>query len=221
MPILFYGDPHGVFAPLVAACAEARPDHVVIVGDLELARPLTEELAPVLALGARCWYVLGNHDCDTEECYDFLVGDHPEGNIGGRVVEMPCREGLVRVAGLGGVYKGRIWNPRVDAEPKFRTREEFMRHCRPSNRWRGGLPLGQRDTIFPEDHRADRRADILVTHEAPSTHPFGVAVIDDLAVALGARRIVHGHLHVGYTAETRGVAVHGLDGRQTLLLPAA
>ena len=38
MPILFYGDPHGDWAPLRAAIAERRPDHVVIVGDLGLTR---------------------------------------------------------------------------------------------------------------------------------------------------------------------------------------
>jgi hypothetical protein len=75
------------------------------------------------------------------------------------------------------------------------------------------LPLFHRDTIFPEDF--DRLAaigcDILVTHEAPSSHPHGFAAIDALAAACGARLIVHGHHHQSYAAELgNGIKVRGL-----------
>jgi hypothetical protein len=52
--------------------------------------------------------------------------------------------------------------------------------------------------IWPEDIDAlsAQRADVLVTHEAPSSHPEGVGVLDDLARAMGARLIVHGHHHI-------------------------
>jgi len=46
----------------------------------------------------------------------------------------------------------------------------------------------------------------LVTHEAPSSHPAGNAALDELARAMGARLIVHGHHHVNY----RAVAPEGL-----------
>jgi cytosine/adenosine deaminase-related metal-dependent hydrolase len=39
------------------------------------------------------------------------------------------------------------------------------------------------------------RADILVTHEAPSCHPYGFAAIDALARAMGVVRSFHGHQH--------------------------
>lgn len=45
-------------------------------------------------------------------------------------------------------------------------------------------------SIFPEDIR-----DILVTHEGPGEHPYGVEVIDELAQTLGARTLLHGHYH--------------------------
>jgi len=59
--------------------------------------------------------------------------------------------------------------------------------------------------IWPEDIEtlASQKADILVTHEAPSSHPSGSAVIDELARAMGARLIVHGHHHVTSHARPR------------------
>ena len=78
--------------------------------------------------------------------------------------------------------------------------------------------------IWPEDIEAltALRADILVTHEAPSSHPAGNAVMDGLARAMGARMIVHGHHHVASHAWAHdGLRVMGvasawgasLDGR--------
>jgi len=56
--------------------------------------------------------------------------------------------------------------------------------------------------IWPEDveRLAAEKADILVTHEAPSSHRSGAAVLDDLARAMGARLVVHGHHHTSYRA---------------------
>ncbi|MFC7555492.1 hypothetical protein ACFQU7_29590 [Pseudoroseomonas wenyumeiae] len=52
--------------------------------------------------------------------------------------------------------------------------------------------------IWPEDWEAllGQRADVLVTHEAPSSHPAGAAALEALARSLGARLVVHGHHHV-------------------------
>ena len=68
--------------------------------------------------------------------------------------------------------------------------------------------------IWPEDvaRLGAERADILVTHEAPGSHPAGKPELDTLARAMGARLIVHGHHHVTYRArapdglEAMGVA---------------
>ena len=58
---------------------------------------------------------------------------------------------------------------------------------------------------------AGQRADVLVTHEAPTSHPSGVAVLEDLARAMGARLVVHGHHHIGYRAEAAdGLRVLGV-----------
>jgi calcineurin-like phosphoesterase family protein len=91
-----------------------------------------------------------------------------------------------------------------------------------TRRWRGGLPLWHRDTIFPDDfdQLAAQRFDVLVTHEAPSSHQHGFAVIDQLAESGGARLIVHGHHHDSYAATLpNGIAVRGLGLAEPWLLP--
>ena len=67
--------------------------------------------------------------------------------------------------------------------------------------------------IWPEDIEAlaAQRADVLVTHEAPSSHPAGNGTLDELARAMGARLIVHGHHHVALHAEAHdGLRVMGV-----------
>ena len=61
----------------------------------------------------------------------------------------------------------------------------------------------------------DQRADILVTHEAPTSlirdgRQLGFEVLDDLAAAMGAR-LVHGHHHHDYDSVLpNGVLVGGV-----------
>jgi hypothetical protein len=169
----------------------------------------------VLAAGWRVSWILGNRDCETEAAYDNLVGDHPAGNLGFCVTD----QGGYRVAGLPGVFKPSIWYPRLDGgsqeiePPRFRDCDTFLAAQPKSRWWRGGLPLWHRDSIFPDDfdRLAKQRFDILVTHEAPSCHRHGFAVIDELAAAGGASLIVHGHHHDSYSATLpNGIRVRGL-----------
>ncbi len=217
-PVLFAGDPHRNFAPILRACAALPPGVLVIAGDLDLQAPLDQTLAPAVTAGWDIRWILGNHDTETEAGYDYLT-EHP-GDLGLRVSEAA---GL-RIAGLPGIFKPRVWMP-GDGPPSFETRAGFRAALRPGELWRDGLPLFHRDTIFPEDfHRlAALRCDILVTHEAPSSHEHGFAVIDDLAAACGARLIVHGHHHRPYEAVLpNGIRVRGLGlAEPWLLTPAA
>lgn len=100
----------------------------------------------------------------------------------------------------------------AEAFPKFSTRNEYLSaHSRST--WRDGLPLRHRSTIFPEDFNSltALEADILITHEASSTHKYGHTEIDDLAEVLGVKTIVHGHLHQDYRATlSNGIKVIGL-----------
>jgi predicted phosphodiesterase len=222
-PIVIAGDPHGNFSPILRACIARHAGTLILLGDCDLSAPLSQTLAPLLTLGWQVRWIIGNKDAETETAFDNLATDYPEGDIGGRVIEV---DGL-RIAGLGGVFKPRIWYPRADEPngriepPSFSTRREFLDSLRPREHWRDGLPLWHRDSIFPEDFTrlAQHRFDVLVTHEAPSCHRHGFAVIDRLAETAGARLIVHGHHHESYTAKlASGIDVRGLAVAETWVL---
>lgn len=214
--ILFYGDPHGEWRPLLAAVAEAPPDAVVILGDSDLEVPLREAVAPVLSRGVSVLWIPGNHDSDRDHWHDNLVeGGVSEGALHGTVRTV----GNLRLAGLGGVFREAVWHPHDgEGRPRFQDRHDFLRSLPPDERWRDGLPRRHRTSIFPEDYErlADQRADVLVTHEAPSCHRHGFEELDLLAEAMGARLIVHGHHHEDYEAMLpSGIRVLGV-GRATV-----
>lgn len=103
--------------------------------------------------------------------------------------------GEVRVAGLGGVFRGKIWTP--PADPSYASAAQYLKTLGQGNLWRGGLPLKHRSTIFPDVYQrlSESRADFLITHEAPSYHPHGSETIELLAVAMDVRQSYHGHHH--------------------------
>ena len=225
-PIVIAGDPHRNFPPILRACAAQEPGTLILVGDCDLPVPLRHALASLFTLGWQVRWIMGNKDAETDTAFDNLATDFPEGNIGGRVIEV---DGL-RIAGLGGVFKPRIWYPRIDEPggtiepPRFNTRQEFMDSLKSHEHWRGGLPLWHRDSIFPEDfaHLAQHRFDVLVCHEAPSCHRHGFAVIDRLAEVAAARLIVHGHHHESYWAKLAGgIDVRGLGVAEPWVLEVA
>jgi predicted phosphodiesterase len=222
-PIVIAGDPHGNFSPILRACDTMAAGTLILLGDCDLHAPLRQVLAPLFAKGWEVHWILGNKDAETEMVFDNLVTDFPQGDIGGRVIEV----GVLRIGGLGGVFKPRIWHPREDQPgaaieaPRFDTRAAFLASLNVREHWRGGLPLWHRDSIFPEDFArlAQRHFDVLISHEAPSCHRHGFAVIDELAEMVGARLIVHGHHHESYMAKLPGgIQVCGLGAAETWAL---
>lgn len=216
-PVLFAGDPHGNFTPILRTCAALPAGTLIVVGDLACPAPLEQVFAPAIAAGWTVRWILGNHDTETAAAYDHLTGH--DGDLGLRV----ARIGRWRIGGLPGVFRPRVWLP-GDGPPAHTSRAGFQAALRPGEAWRGGLPLWHRDTIFPEDfdHLSALRCDVLVCHEAPSSHPHGFAVIDELAAACGAGLIVHGHHHRSYEAVLpNGIAVRGLGLSECWLLPSA
>jgi hypothetical protein len=125
--------------------------------------------------------------------------------------------GGLRIAGLGGTFRRRVWEP--PAPPRLRRRAELTRDLSSLG---AGWSQQQREemgqalaamAIWPEDAEAlaSMEADILVTHEAPSSHPQGFFAIDEIARRMGARLIVHGHHHVCYRARAAdGLEVQGV-----------
>jgi predicted phosphodiesterase len=216
--ILFYGDPHGEFAPLLDACARHRPEAVILLGDMMLDAALREALAPVFDAGTAVHYVGGNWDWYSEEWHDRLFESHPTGNLHA-MARTIC--GL-EVGGLGGVFLDDIWLPHCGhEEPRFRSREDLLRTIPNREEWRDGLPLNRRLAVFPEDVEAlaRHRLDVLACHEAPTTHPLGFAAIDDLARRTGAKLVVHGHHHRSYAGCLRdGTRVRGLGMAEPWLL---
>lgn len=222
MSVLFYGDPHREWDPLFLAARAIAPTDIVVMGDLELDEPFRIKVAPLLALGIACHWIAGNHDTRSVEMFSYLWDDCPDGNLSGRVAELGA--GRLRVAGLGGHYKGKIWFPRMgDEPPTYPSRSEFLRCHGRAGTFREGIPLGQRATIFPEDHvkLGSQRCDILVCHEAPTSMSggMGFGAIDDLARDMGASLVLHGHHHTIYDGHTRdGIAVRGLGKAEVFVV---
>lgn len=188
---LICGDPHGRFAHIVEAVRKDPPAAVILLGDVTPDRPLHEELSDILG-ETDVWWIPGNHDTDETRHYDNLFESAlADRNLHGQIVEIAGE----RVAGLGGVFRGKIWTP--DGAPSFASQADYLAHCGRGNRWRGGLPLRHRSTIFPEDLEAFRgqHADILVTHEGPDLHHHGSPALTRLAKDLQVNHAFHGHHH--------------------------
>lgn len=221
--ILFYGDPHAIWQPLFDAVERHRPAAVVLLGDCDLDEPLRQKLKPVWDLVPVWRYIHGNHDTDTREYYENLVGDYPEGNLHGRVEMIDGR----MVGGLGGVFKAKVWSPRYEGDDNkifFDSPEDMIRRTARFDRWRGGLPMSHRDTIFPSDVAGlkVKQADILVTHEAPAAHVYGFEGLDALARDMRVKLHVHGHQHTDYNGWSKfGTAVRGVADSTVWLLDDA
>lgn len=192
--VLICGDPHGKFRHIVKAALELQPVAVLLLGDLQPLRPLHEELRPIQEL---VWFIHGNHDTDSttdfENTFDSDLGDR---NLHGRVITLSDGHGNdVRVAGLGGIFRSSVWYP--PADPAFYCPAKHARATPRQQRWRNGPALRHWSTIYPDvvDRLAAETADILITHEAPSCHPNGFALIDDLARAMRVSATFHGHHH--------------------------
>jgi predicted phosphodiesterase len=198
--IYFLGDVHGNYGHVIDAVERDAPDAVIFLGDLAAQRPLHEVLAPILTKTV-VRFIHGNHDTDTDEVFrNVFKSDVANLNLDGRV-ENICG---VRIAGLGGVFRNRIWMP--PAAPVFssyRHYAEYLQRRRPprGRSLQGDAPSRQertqRSSIFHDVYAtlARERADVLVTHEAPSSHPHGFAVLDEIARALGVKSAFHGHHH--------------------------
>ncbi|MBN6711069.1 metallophosphoesterase [Haemophilus haemoglobinophilus] len=196
--ILFAGDPHGSYSHLYPFVQENKNVSLVILGDLQLT---TAEELDKLAQFCDIWFIHGNHDSKTVAAFESLWGtEWKSRNLHGKVVDIQG----VKIAGLGGVFRGQIWMP--PNKPLFFDPIHYCQYALPEKIWRGGIPLRHRTSIFPSDIEAleKQQADILICHEAPKPHPSGFAVINQLARAMQVKHIFHGHHHdcFDYTQRT-------------------
>ena len=189
--IFFCGDVHGCFDHIIEAVSEHEPAAIILLGDVQAQRPLEKELALILDK-TEIWFIHGNHDTDSEADYDNLFGSAlAHRNLDGRVVTIAG----VSIAGLGGIFRAQVWWP--PEAPSYTSAKDFERKQGAGNRWRNGLTLRHRSTIFPDTYErlAAMHADVLVTHEGPSVHPYGFAALDELARQMGVLQTFHGHHH--------------------------
>jgi predicted phosphodiesterase len=233
--ILIFGDVHGQIDHLYAAIEAEKPSAVIFLGDIE--SPVRfDRFVSEIESKTEVWWIQGNHDTDTEQNYiNLFESDLAERNLHGRVVEIDG----VRVAGLGGVFRSQIWYP--PEHPKYLsfdgmvankyrhnkalTSAELARlHYLKENKdarkcLRDGQLRKHQSSIFYSDwlQLFGQRADILVTHEAPSCHPYGFSEIDQLAKSMRVKYAFHGHQHdsLNYRSfdEKFGFQAHGVGFR--------
>jgi predicted phosphodiesterase len=207
--IVFVGDCHGDFRELLATItgySQEKISGVFLLGDQTPFRPLEYELAPLGAeLLARTWFILGNHDSDRPEYLKNHFGMWDR-HLHGRVVTV---EGI-RIGGISGIFRQRIWYP--PGKACWQDRKSFRAHvlARKENLFKDRLPLKHWTTIFPEDlYSNPQPVDILLTHEAPSSHPHGFDVFDSFTKRVGAKWIFHGHHHEDYMG-TIGIEIRAV-----------
>ncbi|WP_457836116.1 metallophosphoesterase, partial [Staphylococcus aureus] len=82
--IYFVGDPHGCWDLIVPTILERRPTAIVLLGDMELARPLHAEMKPILDAGIEVYFIPGNHDGDDPDGLAYLLdSDLADNNLSG------------------------------------------------------------------------------------------------------------------------------------------
>ena len=195
--IWFLGDVHGEFKHIaeVLLATQVKPDWLIFLGDIDIdlkpfrelfTEPLHRSL-PSIKVG----FIHGNHDADTYEHWEMLHDCGDAVAMHGKVTEANG----IRIAGLGGNFLGRIWSP--PANPTFRNKKASMN--RGPYQWRDGQKPNPslNAAIYPDDvgKLSKLRADILITHEAPSCHPYGFEALDELARSMRVVRSFHGHQH--------------------------
>jgi predicted phosphodiesterase len=193
--ILFAGDPHGNFKPLINAVHKYQPTAVILLGDYDLEAPLESCLQEIVDI-TKIWWIAGNHDFESPEKHNNLFNSAlADKNLHLKVTEIA---GL-RVVGLGGIFLGRVWYP--PQQPKWQGKEHYLNN-QSIKVQQSEMTLKYKSAIWYDEFEALKslKADILVSHEAPGSHRHGFHVIGELAEAMGIKHIFHGHLHENYVS---------------------
>lgn len=201
------GDPHGQYDHVLKAIdstpESGRPAAVIFLGDLDPEESLSRIFKPFIDAGIEPWFIHGNHEASRVDSWANTIVCW-QCNLHGRVETIAG----VRIGGLGGTFRAEIWYPdhpeRCDPAPKHLTYDDYIAWLteKQPTRLRNDVKLSNRArqysaAIFPDvvDQLSRQQADVLVTHEGPSCHPFGFETIDRLAQAMGVKKLFHGHHH--------------------------
>lgn len=192
----FLGDVHGEFKHIAEAvlAEEVKPKWLVLLGDIDIDHISFGEVIEPLRRNfpeTRVAFIHGNHDADSVESWECLHNCGDAVGLHGKVTELNG----IKVAGLGGNFMARIWAP--PSKPSFESKDKAM--DRGPYQWRDGQRPNPslHGAIYPDDFKrlAKLRADILITHEAPSCHPYGWEALNELARSMRVVRSFHGHMH--------------------------
>jgi len=210
--ILFAGDPHGKFEQINSAAIQYKPEAIILLGDCCAEKPLEQYLQQALS-ETKIYWIQGNHDFSRKLYFNSLFNSAlAEQSLHLKVIEIA---GL-KIAGLGGVFSGKMWYPPQPS--KFNSLSDFLK-MQPSNIRKQGGNLKHKSAIFYDDIEKLKglNADILVTHEAPSSHKYGFKVLDELAKKMGVKKIIHGHHHQHYKSKIKGeIEVFGVNKAQII-----
>lgn len=215
--ILFVGDPHGDFRNINRAVKETNPAAIILLGDIESDRVLDEVL--IVPPDIQVWWIPGNHEYEVPEQYDNILKSRwGQNNLHGRVVEIDGQ----RVAGFGGTFNRKIWMPPEDPVHETYLDWEMAHH---KSQYFDSMRKDAMGAIYVDDYISalSLQADILVSHEAPSCHPYGHEAIDELAQSMGVKKAFHGHHHddLDYSMDTERLGFEafgvGLAGVKNIL----
>lgn len=204
--IIIGGDPHGNFKPLLQAIKNHKPTAVLLVGDIEAEKNLDE----IFPEDTNLWWIHGNHEFENEQMMNNLIESRWGGNnLHNRVIEIDGQ----RIAGIGGTFNKNLWMP-----PEMPIHENYKswEAANLNDKYFHTKKKDAEGAIYYDDYinMMTMSADILITHEAPTCHPYGHEAIDELAQAMGIKRLFHGHHHdnLDYTEEydRMGFIVNGV-----------
>lgn len=212
--LLFFGDTHGCFDHVNDLVHTHKPEAIIFVGDLQPKKPLHVLLGGLEQI-SQVWFIHGNHDADTEYQEQLVFKSLWScRNIHGKVITLPS--GL-RVAGLGGVFRGEIWMP--PAEPKFTSWTAYAKERKHKHNF-AMKQRRHRTTIFPNTFKKmySLETDVFVTHQAPSQHDMGFSCLDHLARGMSTKYWCHGHHHEYLKYVYDDMAVYGAPYRGAINL---
>lgn len=221
--LLLLGDVHGRFDHVLYEALARRPTGVVFLGDIEPPRSMRELITPLTDEGIQVWWIRGNHDTEMVTTWSNLVTAIEE-NLDSRVIELSGTRiagfgGVFRPniwspgPDIIDHSTARHFSFKEYASTQILATPSALRIRRAEGTMEQVLatledPLLQPkalfqteilhlSSIFPADflRMASLQTDVLVTHEAPSCHPYGHAGIDHLARSTGAKLVIHGHHH--------------------------
>lgn len=204
--ILIAGDIHGKFKNLNRAIKEHKPSAIILLGDIEAEHNLNDELPE----DANVWWIHGNHDYTNDQHRANIMDSRwANNNLHGRVVDFNG----TKIGGLGGAFDENVWYPPGDpVHENLDSWDSANKH----QRYFDNMRKNAEGAIFYDDYLnlMMEKADVLVAHIAPSCHPYGFTVIDELAQSMGVNRVFHGdhHDNIDYSADTErmGFYAHGV-----------